>query len=322
MSSANFTQTAEQLSNSLADAGVDVPADELEAEMEAVQNEYGLPEREVIRTVKGRHAENTESTVEALGGSGNDIIAIGDIEEVHAGDGTWVDIKAAQVMGTWTVDHGSIAQKAEIADKSGRCQVTIWDNGGSEPTLEEGDTIGLNNVPTDEYQGNYSVNITSASSVESVDVEVEPDDGHVEVGGQLVTIKDGSGLIKRCGHEDCSRALQQGSCSEHGDVDGEFDLRLKAVIDDGEVAEDVLFGREATEDLLDITLDGAVKEAMDAMEMTLVEDQAQDELVGSMVRVSGPEYYGNIYADEFGFIQAVSRDEVEDALVEARQAGL
>jgi hypothetical protein len=68
------------------------------------------------------------------------------------------------------------------------------------------------------------------------------DDNERTMEGALVDIKDGSGLIKRCPDEDCTRVIRNGRCSEHGDVSGEFDLRIKGVLDDGEQAQDALNG--------------------------------------------------------------------------------
>jgi len=38
--------------------------------------------------------------------------------------------------------------------------------------------------------------------------------------GALVDVQSGSGLIKRCPEEDCTRVLQNGRCSEHGEGEG------------------------------------------------------------------------------------------------------
>jgi replication factor A1 len=74
------------------------------------------------------------------------------------------------------------------------------------------------------------------------------DDNERTMEGALVDIKDGSGLIKRCPDEDCTRVIRNGRCSEHGDVSGEFDLRIKGVLDDGEQAQDALNGLLSDDD--------------------------------------------------------------------------
>jgi len=57
-----------------------------------------------------------------------------------------------------------------------------------------------------------------------------------------VDVQSGSGLIKRC--PECNRALVKGACGEHGKVEGVYDLRIKAVLDDGEKVQDILMNRK------------------------------------------------------------------------------
>ncbi|MFA5312638.1 MAG: hypothetical protein WC375_04855, partial [Methanomassiliicoccales archaeon] len=52
------------------------------------------------------------------------------------------------------------------------------------------------------------------------------------VSGTIIDVKEGSGLIRRC--PQCKRVVQKGACRIHGKVDGAPDLRVKAVLDDGE----------------------------------------------------------------------------------------
>ena len=110
-------------------------------------------------------------------------------------------------------------------------------------------------------------------------------------------IQSGSGLIKRCPVEGCTRVLQNGRCSEHGEVDGEFDMRIKGVLDDGHEVTEVIFDQEATEDITGISLDEAKQMAMDALDTTVVADEIRGKLLGRYYRVTGPMFGRYVLAD-------------------------
>ncbi len=150
-----------------------------------------------------------------------------------------------------------------------------------------GGVYELRNVVTDEYQGRYSVKLNSTTVIEELEEEIEVGDDTSEVEGALVDMQSGSGLIKRCPVEGCTRVLQNGRCSEHGEVEGEFDLRIKAVVDDGIDAHEVIFDKEATEELTGLSLEEAKEMAMDALDTTIVADEIADDIVGTYYRIEG-----------------------------------
>jgi hypothetical protein len=136
--------------------------------------------------------------------------------------------------------------------------------------------------------------------------------------GALVDIKDGSGLIKRCPDEDCTRVIRNGRCSEHGDVTGEFDLRIKGVLDDGHTAQDVLLDAEATEALTGMGLEDAKAMAMDALDTEVVMDAFEEQLVGSYYEVDGELYRGYLLVDVMDQIDEHDLDGAEETLIDAR----
>ena len=77
----------------------------------------------------------------------------------------------------------------------------------------------------------------------------------------------------------CTRVVTGGECSEHGAVDGEFDLRIKAVIDDGHTAQECLFTRGITEEVTGIDLEEAKELAADALDFTVVSDRFTNLLI-------------------------------------------
>ena len=136
------------------------------------------------------------------------------------------------------------------------------------------------------------------TTIEELDEDIEVGDDAVEVEGALVDIQSGSGLIKRCPEEDCTRVLQNGRCNEHGEVEGEFDLRIKGVLDDGEEVTEVIFDEEATEELTGITLEQAKEMAMDALDTTVVADEMRQKVLGRYYRVEGPTLGRYVLANE------------------------
>jgi replication factor A1 len=133
-----------------------------------------------------------------------------------------------------------------------------------------------------------SERLTDEKTVSVIDRDIEMGDNSTAVDGALVDIQHGSGLIKRCPEADCTRVLQNGRCSDHGEGEGEFDLRIKGVIDDGETVQEVIFDQELTEDVTAISLAEAEDMAMEALDTAVVTDAIQARMLGRYYRVEGP----------------------------------
>jgi len=150
----------------------------------------------------------------------------------------------------------------------------------------------------DELGGGYSIKLNKTTGITELDEEIEVGDDSTTVGGALVDIQSGSGLIKRCPEEGCTRVLQNGRCSEHGEGEGEFDLRIKGVLDDGDEVHELIFDREATEALTGIGIEEAKEMAMDALDTTVVADEMRTKVLGSYYRVTGPTLGRYVLANE------------------------
>jgi len=158
------------------------------------------------------------------------------------------------------------------------------------------------------------VKLNRTTQITEIDEEIEVGDNADTVEGALVDIQSGSGLIKLLPEEDCASS-QNGRCSEHGQVEGEFDLRIKGVLDDGETVTEVIFDREATEELTGMGLEEAKDMAMDALDTTVVAEEMGDDVLGRYYRVTGPTFGRYVLVDEMEDPGAV---DVENALIEAR----
>ncbi|WP_339106487.1 Single-stranded DNA binding protein [Haloterrigena salinisoli] len=201
-----------------------------------------------------------------------------------------------------------------FGDESGRLPFTNWDPA---PEIEEGGSVRIENAYVQEFRGVPEVNVSEFSTVTAVDREIEvgADSTTMDVGeavrtggiydvelvGNAIAVRDGSGLIQRC--PECYRVIQKGQCRTHGDVDGIDDLRVKAILDDGTGAVTVVLDDELTQDVYGGTLEDALEQAREAMDQEVVADTIRERIVGREYRVRGhlsvDEYGANLDAETF-----------------------
>jgi replication factor A1 len=288
VSTDDLTEAATTLFDQFPD---DVPADaapsveDIVSRLDRMVNSYKVPLEEATRAARNHYLDMLGidyDDVGLLSRSSGDIA----LDAINT-DGQWVTV-TVKVVDLWDSTHDSIAQVGLIGDESGRLKFTKWTKADL-PELEKGDIYRFENVVTSEYKGRYSVNLNSNSSIEPVDedIEVGDDAEELDLEAPMVAIQSGSGLIKRCPHEDCTRVLKDGRCAEHGTVDGEFDLRIKAVFDDGVTVQHAIFDKGATEALAGITIEEAKQQAMDALDTSVVAQDLTADLLGRYYRVSG-----------------------------------
>jgi len=92
--------------------------------------------------------------------------------------------------------------------------------------------------------------VEASESAQSMSVRDAVESGglfDVELTGNVIDVRDGSGLIERC--PDCGRVVQNGQCRSHGAVDGVDDLRTKAILDDGTGTVTVVLDDELTSEV-------------------------------------------------------------------------
>jgi replication factor A1 len=301
-------QEAEAIAEQFSDH-LNVDADEVEERLENLVNEYRVPVDEARRSVTNSYLEDAGMERDELGRGGSESVLVNEIDE----DEQWVDLRV-KLVDLWEPRSDSISQVGLVGDESGTIKFVAFETSDL-PKLEEGQAYELSNVVTDEYEGNYSVKLNRTTGITEIDEEIEVGDNADTVEGALVDIQSGSGLIKRCPEEDCTRVLQNGRCSEHGQVEGEFDLRIKGVLDDGETVTEVIFDREATEELTGMGLEEAKEMAMDALDTTVVAEEMADDVLGRYYRVTGPTFGRYVLVDE---LEDPGTVDVESALIEAR----
>ena len=308
MTETDIRQTAEQIAERFSEQ-TEVTVEEVQERLENLVNEYKVPIDEARRSVTSHFAKETGVSREELGG-GSETASVAEIDAPEE----WITVEV-KVVELWEPSSESIGQTGLVGDETGTVKFTSWEK-SDVPELEEGATYRLENVVTDEFQGNMSIKLNSSTEVERVDAEIEVGEQEIEVEGALVAIQSGSGLIKRCPEEGCTRVLQNGRCSEHGDVEGEFDMRIKGVLDDGKETYDVLLDREATERVTGIEMEEAKQEAMDALDTSVVTDRIESLLVGRYFRVEGPRVGRYVLGEEVEEVDGAP--DADALLMEAR----
>jgi ssDNA-binding replication factor A large subunit len=223
---------------------------------------------------------------------------------------SWIDLKA-KVVQLWTSNSDAISQAGLIGDETGSIKFVKWAKADL-PELVDGQCYLFKNVITDEYQGKFSLKLSSASKIEVLNEDIEVGSQTAEFSGAIVEIQKGSGLIKRC--QICKRSLSKGICAEHGKVEGTPDLRIKAAMDDGCRSQDILVNRETTERLVGITLDEAKKMALDALENEVVQYQIEGKLVGRYYSVTGPRVDRYILVETIKEVPLVTVKDVEEMI--------
>lgn len=224
--------------------------------------------------------------------------------------GLWVDLKV-KVTQLWESNSDAISQSGLIGDETGSIKFVKWAKADL-PDLEESKSYQLKNVVTDEFQGRFSVKLNRTSKIEPLDIDVEVGSQAAEFAGALVDVQKGSGLIKRC--PVCKRSLAKGVCSEHGKVEGTYDLRIKAVMDDGRRVQDVLINRETTERLVGLTLDEAKQMAMEALDHEVVRGLIEGKLVGRYFCITGPRVDRYLLVETINEVQPVTIADVDELI--------
>ncbi len=288
---------------------LELTVEDVASRLRTLVEEYNVPTEEARRSVVSHYLDRADIDRDTIQ-SDSEQTPIGEIDTPEE----WLTVEAT-VVELWEPRSDAVAQVGLLGDPTGTIKFTKWAKSDL-PALTAGESYRLQNVVTDEYQGQYSVKLNRTTTIESLDREIEAGDDTDTVEGALIDIQSGSGLIKRCPESDCTRVLQNGRCSEHGDVDGEFDLRIKGVLDDGTNAHEIIFDRESTEALTGISLAEAKDMAMDALDTTVVVEEMRSSILGQYYRVEGPTLGRYLLVETFEPLG--SPESVDELLIKAR----
>jgi replication factor A1 len=289
-------EIAKQIEARFLELGVKVELSEIESRLEQLVNKFKVAPEEARRNVISLLLKKHNIPKSAFfTPRETPQVKITDIKE----DEKWVTLRA-RVIQLWEANQESISQVGLLGDESGTIKFTKWAKASALPTIEEGKSYLFKNVTTSEWQGQFSVKLNRTSEIIPIKEDIEVGSTPVEFSGAIVDIQSGSGLIKRC--PECNRAMVKGVCSEHGKVEGIYDLRVKAVMDDGERVQEILLNRETTEALTGITLEKAREKATEALDQAVVTDMIKSMLVGRYYVVTGTKL------DRFILVKTITQD--------------
>ena len=184
-----------------------------------------------------------------------------------------------------------------LADESGRLPFTSWG-----PHLDAGTVVRIDGAYVKSWRGIPTVNIGDTSCVFELDVEAQPcletpkrvkieelkmREGtyDVIVMGDVVSVRPGSGLIHRC--PECERVVQKGVCRVHNKVGSRYDLRIKAVVDDGTGATMAVLGTALTERIYGKTMDTVIDAVQEGVSLDVVERDIRQVLTGRTLTLRG-----------------------------------
>ena len=290
-----MNETATRIEARFSELGVKVQTSEIETRLDQLINKFKVPQEEARRNVINFFLkQHNIPKTEFFAPRETPTVKVSDIKE----DAKWVTLRS-KVVQLWETNHESISQVGLLGDESGTIKFTKWAKAAL-PQVEEGKSYLFKNVISSEWQGQFSIKLNKTSEIVPIKEDIEVSRALVEYTGAIVDIQSGSGLIKRC--PECNRALVKGACGEHGKVEGIYDLRIKAVMDDGEKVQDILLNREVTEALIGITLEKAREMATEALDQAVVLDLIKNKLVGRYFVVQGAKL------DRFILVDTIRQD--------------
>ena len=192
----------------------------------------------------------------------------------------------------------------DVADPTGKCRCSIW----FEPPFDFESTpvvVRFKGVRVRAWQGIPDITVDNESQIEvlaappwgdDVDlannvVEVELKDlssGASRVGisttGNVISIREDSGLIKRC--PECRRVLRDGECATHGAQEGETDVRLRMVLDDGKSTISLIINKSASESLIGMNQEKISSHIVENGTMAFVQE-LRELLLGKKLKANG-----------------------------------
>jgi replication factor A1 len=205
------------------------------------------------------------------------------------------------------------------SDETGICRFAAW----SEFDLNIGDVVTITNaylrswrgVPELQLNGNTSIERLSDEILPSLEIlskarivpirDLKRSGGAVGIAleGIVLDIRSNSGLIKRC--PDCRRVLQDDACMVHGKVNGEFDLRVKCILDDGSGSVNVVLNKEITERILGLDLEGCISKVKEHLRFDIIYEDLIKKLVARPIRISG-----TVVSDDYGLMMIGTNAEI------------
>lgn len=236
-------------------------------------------------------AKNT--TIEEIHDKGNIESVITNIKDLSTG---LFNIRG-KIVQFFDSKNDKIDQVGLVGDESGITKFITWKS-SNVPKLEKDKSYVFNYAQSQKYNEMYSLILSSAIEIPD---EINVPSKQAEIIGNLVSIKAGSGLIRRCKVDGCGRVIsRQNYCTVHEMQDDfKWDMRIKGIIDDGVTAYNVIMTLPTVEKLTGITLDEAIKisqnNPLGADEVFM---RIRSKLIGRYFVVSGTKYPDRVFVQD------------------------
>jgi replication factor A1 len=306
----NLKELAEQISERFFVQGITVHTSDIQERLNTLVYDFKVPVEEASRSVIAYYTKlHPKQSLTSVAD-----VSYTKIVDISAED-RWINLRV-RVVQLWEPNSPSIAQVGLIGDESGTIKFTSWSNANL-PILQEGRSYFVRNAVTKSWQGRFSVSLNKATEIVALDEEVTVGRAEEVISGAIIDVQSGSGLIKRC--PACNRVIIKGHCAEHGKVSGVYDLRIKAVLDDGESVTDVLFNRELTERLTGITLEAAKDLAIEALDQDVVADSMKAAIIGRYYVVRGNKTPRWLLVTDFEKATKIKKENIDEVLKKAQE---
>lgn len=202
----------------------------------------------------------------------------------------------AKVTKLFDVKSDKVYQSGVIGDETGSINFVIWNSSKPSKRLVEGKIYTSMFAACNKFKDKYSLALCIDETTESEGI-MDVKSSNISMIGNIVTINEGSGIIKRCPIEGCGRTLNRMNyCTTHEiQKDFRYDMRIKGVIDDGIESKYIHISAKLTEQLLEMTLDAAIKKSENTplgAESILLE--LREKLVGRYFYIEGSDMDGRI----------------------------
>ena len=192
----------------------------------------------------------------------------------------------------------------DVADPTGKCRTSMWE----EPPFDFESTpvvVRIKGARVRAWQGVPDITVDNSSQIEIlaaapwgedvdlannfVSVELhELASGASRVGistkGTIVSVREDSGIIYRC--TECRRVLRDGECATHGAQEGNMDVRLRMVLDNGKSTISLIVNKTATESLLGMKQDDISSNVSENGSMQFIQD-LRERLLGRELLANG-----------------------------------
>jgi len=272
---------------------------------------------------KGQYLQSSGSRQVASGGT-NEKLGAGEINETDR----WIEFEGV-VIETYDTSVDSIAQQGRLADHTGSIRFTIWKSSNVDHEFEVGQTLNLEPVVTNEFQGEYEIKVENVTQIEEKTgdeaLDIDPDEFTESVSGALIDFQPQMGLIDRCPgpDSDCNRVLQQNDeCPDCGDVTSEIDLRTKAILDSGEDNWTIFLDEDQTSqlvnvqnedgDIVPLTIEEAKNLAQNHGDRSVVSTIIEGNLHGEYVHITGRDRGDRFDVETIQLVDPPTIGEVEE----------